>query len=560
VIRRNSSAGGRTPALWLVFGICITVAVLGWLGHRATREWRRSSGLLMQLQAEQTADLLVRALIRDMRGVEDSILRGLYWDEIGFDQSHELSDLAAVAFARYPYPEAFFSLGRTSVPDDVLFFTRADRQPTWLPNPETPSRFPVNVAGSSEAGRHLIDRIMPAARHGRRFVAFETRLGGQVYQVVARLMYRDVRRDELERVFGFVVNRLWVRTSYFPELTGEVARLAGASHLSLAILDDRGDTIAGEVASSPDVPTITRPLRPFFFNPDLVGPNAFDDLPAESWTVRVSAARAPTLLTFAFLSADQTFVVGTAAATALGIGLILTTRALRASAALTKLRCDFVASVTHELKTPLSTIRVIGETLAGGRISTPAEVRDYAQLIDQEAKRLSRLLDNLLAYSRVTDVSEVYSFEALAPADLLEDSLRGFEPQLAQDGCEAYIDIPSDLPFVRADRVAMSLVLDNLIDNALRYSAERRWLKLTAAVRERMVEIVVCDRGVGIPPEELEQVTHRFVRGRQARSHGSGLGLAIAGQVVRDHGGRLTIESVLGEGTAVTLTLPVMEL
>jgi signal transduction histidine kinase len=558
VIAQDQQHGQRTPALWLVAGICVAVVLLGWLGHRATREWRRSSGLLMQLQAEQTADLLVRALVRDMRGVEDSVLRGLHWNEIGVDQPLELGDVAAAAFARYPYPEVFFSWSGTPDPPSVAFFARADRRPAWLPSAESPGRFPVSVVDAPDAARQLIDRIMPAARMGRRFVAFETRLGGEVYQVVARLMYEDPRRDAVERVFGFAVNREWVRTTYFPELTGEVARLAGASSLHLAILDGNGRPVAGDIATRNDLTTITRSLRPFFFDPALVAPDPFDDLPAESWTVQVSAAPVP--VAFAFLSADQTLVAGTVATMALGVGLLLTTRALRASAALAKVRCDFVASVTHELKTPLSTIRAIGETLAGGRVSSPNHVREYAQLIDQEAKRLSRLLDNLLAYSRVTDVSEVYSFEALAPADLVDDSLRGFEPQFKQQACQVQIDIPSDVPLVRADRVAMSLVLDNLVDNALRYSGDRRWLGITVSCADRMVSIAIRDLGIGIPADEIGRVANRFVRGRHAGSHGSGLGLAIASRVIRDHGGRLSIESAVNEGTTVTLGLPIMEL
>ena len=96
---------------------------------------------------------------------------------------------------------------------------------------------------------------------------------------------------------------------------------------------------------------------------------------------------------------------------------------MRASADLAELRSDFVSSVTHELKTPLTTIRTVAEAFLFGRLANRQEIHEYSQILDQEAKRLVRLVDNLLAYSRVTDVSEVYTFEALAPGDLIDDVL-----------------------------------------------------------------------------------------------------------------------------------------
>jgi signal transduction histidine kinase len=211
------------------------------------------------------------------------------------------------------------------------------------------------------------------------------------------------------------------------------------------------------------------------------------------------------------------------------------------------------------LKTPLATIRGVGEALVSGRSFTSAKVQTYGQVLDQEAKRLTRLVDNILAYSRVTDISDVYSFEPLAPADLIDEALYGFQNQLARQGFDVQVDMPPDLPPVRADRTAMSLVLDNLIDNALRYSGSGRWLGIRVWLSDAMVHIAVADRGEGIPPDELERVVQRFVRGRHAASGGSGLGLAIVSRLVRDHGGDLSVRSEVGRGTEVEVTLPAMD-
>ncbi len=238
---------------------------------------------------------------------------------------------------------------------------------------------------------------------------------------------------------------------------------------------------------------------------------------------------------------------------------MFTFHAVRANVALAELRSDFVSTVTHELKTPLATIRAVGDTLAKGRLTSAEALTEYAQLLVQEAKRLTRLVDNLLAYARVTDVTEVYSFERQAPVELIEDVLEDFNHQLVA-GCFAVrMEVPGELPQVRADRTAIRLALDNLIDNAIRYSDTRRWLRVAAWADQSRVYIEVSDRGVGIPMDELAAVQRKFVRGRLARQGGSGLGLAIVNRVIADHGGRFVLESEVGEGTTARFDLPAVE-
>jgi len=224
------------------------------------------------------------------------------------------------------------------------------------------------------------------------------------------------------------------------------------------------------------------------------------------------------------------------------------------------MRSEFVATVTHELKAPIATIRAAGDSLASGRVSETGDQRQYAGLVVQEAKRLTRLVDNLLAMSRITDVTDVYSFEPLGLDALAETVAAQFRQQLLSAGFETVIDIPADLPAVRADRTAMTLLLENLIDNAIRYSPVTRWLRISAHQGdEGLIVLEVADHGRGIPGDEIGQVTRKFVRGRHAGSGGSGLGLAIVKRIVADHGGRLAIHSVVDAGTIISISLPVFE-
>ncbi len=240
----------------------------------------------------------------------------------------------------------------------------------------------------------------------------------------------------------------------------------------------------------------------------------------------------------------------------LALSLLATARAARASAAIAAVRADFVATVTHELKTPLSTIRAVGETLVRGRIKTDQDLNRYAHLLVREERRLTRLVNNLLAYSRVTDVTEVYSFEALEPGALISEATQGFRRQLTDGAVRLEIDVPAEVPAVRADRTAIVLALDNLIDNAIRYSGAAKMVSVRASSQNGHVRFAVVDQGVGIPAEELPHVRRRFVRGRTVRGSGNGLGLTIVDRIAADHGGALEITSEVGHGTTATLIIP----
>jgi two-component system sensor histidine kinase SenX3 len=177
----------------------------------------------------------------------------------------------------------------------------------------------------------------------------------------------------------------------------------------------------------------------------------------------------------------------------------------------------------------------------------------------QESKRLTRLVDNLLAYARITDVTEVYTFAALDLAALLDEVVGGFRTTLQEAGFDIMVDVPPETPAIRGDRTACLLLFDNLVDNAIRYSPAEKYLRIHARAAGRTVIVAISDRGMGIPADEVAQVTRRFFRGRSAGSGGSGLGLAIASRIATDHNGALQIESAVGAGTTVTVTLPVAD-
>jgi two-component system, OmpR family, phosphate regulon sensor histidine kinase PhoR len=542
------------PSTWMAALIFCGLCALAWFGYRATDQWHRSAALLADHRGHEAADLLTRALTRDMSGVQTSILNSPEQNRHAFDPPYEANDLVALAFARYPYPEFFF--GWTPSSGGTVMFARTERLPPWIAADERTDVYPVEVVRDPPAISALRRRVDADIAQRRRYSVFDTSIGGVTYQVVALLTYDGSTRERLDRVFGVAINLEWARDHYFNDILQQVAQIAGnASATAFAVMDERGRRVAGTLDTSGQQAIATRTFPLLFFDPTLIAVDPPVDLTQRSWTVATSAAGDPTFVLAARGARRSLLVVG-AGVTLLALSLLATARAARASAAVAAIRADFVATVTHELKTPLSTIRAVGETLVRGRIKTEQDLNRYAHLLVREERRLTRLVNNLLAYSRVTDVTEVYSFEALEPAALIAEATQGFRRQLTDGAVRLDVDVSPDIPAVRADRTAIVLALDNLIDNAIRYSGAGTTVSVRGSAEANHVRFDVIDRGAGIPADDLPQVRRRFVRGSTARGAGNGLGLAIVNRIAADHGGALEITSEVGRGTTARLIIP----
>lgn len=537
-----------------MLAVVASVASLAWFGFHAVQEWRRSAARLIERIADDRAELLATALRRDMRGAQSFVLANQDSGDYGTQSLPDFSDQVAAAFARYPYPESFFGW-RQGEPAGLVFFARANRESPWPPSRAVASNFPVIVEHRPALADQLLARIRPLASEGRGYAIFETNLAGFPYQVIAHLHYSGPLREQLQSMTGFMVNLAWVRQNYFPEIVSQVARIGeSAAVLDYGVTDEHNQPVTGN--ASPGKGAVrTFPLE--FFDSSISAADTQEPGGA-AWHVQVSATRDPSLI-WATRGGDWTTVVIAAISLALATSVFLVGHAAWTSASLAALRADFVSTVTHELKTPLATIRAVGDTLVRGSLTTEG-ISEYASLLVQESKRLTRLVDNLLAYSRVSDVTEAYSFEGIEPAELIEGCLRTFRRQLVDDVFEVVAEVDPHVPLVRGDRVALELALDNLIDNAIRYSGKRRSIRIGASHNDTGISFEVRDRGNGIPPEEIGIVQRKFVRGRAAGSMaGSGLGLSIVQRIATDHGGRFELESTVGIGTTARLIIPMYD-
>ena len=249
---------------------------------------------------------------------------------------------------------------------------------------------------------------------------------------------------------------------------------------------------------------------------------------------------------------------------AIGVGSWLIVTDLNRQLTLARQKTDFVSNISHELKTPLTSIRMFSELLAEGRVTDKAKQRSYLGIITAETARLTRLINNVLDFARIDRGEKKYSFQQCDLVSLVRETVETYRPHLETNGFQFMCELPEWAVFVNGDRDALAQVVVNLLSNAEKYSDSRKEVALHVAQPTAplpCVEVRVLDRGLGVPAGAGEKIFEQFYRAHDSLSNGiqgSGLGLTLARQIARAHGGDVVYESRDGGGSCFTLRLPVM--
>ena len=220
-----------------------------------------------------------------------------------------------------------------------------------------------------------------------------------------------------------------------------------------------------------------------------------------------------------------------------------------------KLKNDFISSVSHELRTPLTAIGGWGETLLAGGAGESEETRRGLTIITNEASRLARMVEELLDFSRMESGHLTMRMERIDLTPDIEDVVFMYMDAVRREGIVLEYDEADELPEIIGDRNRLRQVFLNLLDNAIKHGGEGKRVRVEAYAEAQTLVVSVRDFGAGIPPDELAHVKERFYKG-SSKARGSGIGLAIADEIMKLHGGRLDIQSVVGQGTVATMTLP----
>ncbi|MHC4660654.1 MAG: sensor histidine kinase [Planctomycetota bacterium] len=243
------------------------------------------------------------------------------------------------------------------------------------------------------------------------------------------------------------------------------------------------------------------------------------------------------------------------------LGVFLVLRIIGREMELARMRASFVSNVSHELKTPLTSIRMFGEMLKLDRVTDEEKRKEYYEVIAAESERLSKLIDNVLDFARLEAGRESYNFAKANPVDVVKRATQVFGHYMKEQDFELRSDYDESVPEIRMDPEAISRAVLNLLSNAVKYSREEdRIIDVSVRLVGEDVRISVRDRGIGLDEEEMEKIFEKFYRsGRMAipEVSGTGLGLTLVKAVVRAHGGRIDVQSRKGKGSIFTIILPV---
>jgi signal transduction histidine kinase len=242
-------------------------------------------------------------------------------------------------------------------------------------------------------------------------------------------------------------------------------------------------------------------------------------------------------------------------------GLVLTKHIVSKEMALARLKSDFVSNVSHELRTPLALIRLYAETLELGRITTQEKKEHYYCIIRKESERLTALINNILDFSRIEAGRKEYEFRNTDIAELVRNTLESYRYQIEQQGFAFEESIDSNLPAVPVDREAIARALVNLVNNALKYSTDEKFLGVKLYREKSVVKLEVADHGIGIARRDQSKIFEKFFRAGDPLVHntkGSGLGLSLVRHITQAHGGDIAVESTPGRGSKFILSLPLV--
>lgn len=245
----------------------------------------------------------------------------------------------------------------------------------------------------------------------------------------------------------------------------------------------------------------------------------------------------------------------------LGLGYLL--RNVYFEMRLADMKTDFVANVSHELRTPLSLIRMYAETLEMDRVNSEDKKQHYYRTIMSETSRLSQLINNILDFSRINSRKKEYHFTPTDLQELILEALDMYEFHLEKHNFDLELQMDENIPLVKADTESVKQAFVNVLDNAVKYSQDERYIRIGLRHHYNRVELSISDRGIGIPSSEHKKILDKFYRVGSSLVHntkGSGLGLSLVKHIMDIHNGEVAIDSAPGEGSTFTLIFPAEQL
>jgi signal transduction histidine kinase len=399
--------------------------------------------------------------------------------------------------------------------------------------------------------KDLVEKITKMEKKGVPYYAFPnwvSRGERHVYQSIALFVKVDETSGK-KSLGGIVFDAEYLRDHFFPGILDTVMSHTlgegqGEKNQCAIMLHPKGEStpLAASTGWDGGEPEVERNLESVF-----------------SGLTLAIKLRGTTLEALGHRFVRTSFLILGALSLILAAGIVMTYRNVSKEMALARLKSDFVSNVSHELRTPLSLIRLYAETLEMGRLTSQSKYQEYYCIIRKESERLTALINNILDFSRIEAGKKEYDFRETDMRELVHNTLDSYRYQIEQQGF-TYEEKIDDVPPLRVDREALARSLLNLVNNALKYSQDRKFIGVNLYRENGSVKLEVIDHGIGIPRHEQPKIFEKFYRVGEPLVHntkGSGLGLSLVRHIVQAHGGEVLVDSTPGEGSKFTINLPV---
>lgn len=523
----------------LAFGV--PLAAIAYTQFRWLGEIQYQSRLIESQSNRTTAEAAIDVLKSEMNAARIDLLPGVVHADVVRMNLEALERVFDDAHRLYPYVDRFFIWAAPAPTAETLVYSREEQR--FSRDPELLARFPTWVWTRNPSSR--------------RWAEYRAMGDGPPLQVVVHRIV-DLEDTGDEGVVGFTVNldrfAKEMLPGFFRARIQPVLEREGSMNEPVAFLGEEGECLLG-------IPECFQPER---LGASIEFPASFG-LPIE----RLSGVEGPPRWRFVVDepqgslhqrlrgSAIGNLAIVSAGILALAVGLGLIARSMTREAELSDLKSRFVSGISHELKTPLSLIRLYSEMLELGRVKR-ADQLDFYRRLRQQSEALGDMVEQILDFSRIESEQQSIQREECSPREILEEAI----DMLTAHGAvprEVSLEVAGPVPNIEADRRGLVRAVYNVLDNAAKYSSPDHPIRVRAERRNGSLAFEVRDRGTGVDADETSRIFERFYRGRAARSasiKGTGLGLSIAETVVKAHAGRIEVSAAPEGGTRFTILLP----
>lgn len=542
-------------AAGLAVAVAIPVAVLFYFQFRSLNDLEKTSAVVLRQLSSETADVLAKTVDEALKTPHiDVILRtqsirteplDLAWIEPVFEEGLRES----------PYIDEFWVWSEDSPPNRVNRWYTFDRSSLNEPADAVDLRFRESPARAAL----LMPKLRDLVRERRAIVAFPAEIDGRQKYVQVQLRFSGASRERFTSFLGFAVDVERLKTIHLPKLIehrmASVQQPTGFPPLRATLVDDGGSTLLGD--DGPFVDERTFPV--VFFDKELLEYAAPYEQKRETFKLRTGYG-SQSIEEIVNASTRPQMALMLVLAIVMGGGVFLVAGAAAREVRVAELKSNFVASVSHDLKTPLALIQLFAETLELGRVRSSERAQEYYRVINGEARKLTRLIENILDFSKMEAGLRPYRVAPCDLGELTHNVLQSMQSQFTQGHFNVHTTIDPALPRVMADCDATEQALENVLSNAMKYSGDARDIEVRVGQANGHVHISVTDHGIGISRREQKRIFRKFYRvdsGLSGGPQGCGLGLAIVDHTMRGHGGFVNVDSEPDRGSTFTLHFPI---